>query len=267
MFKIFYGLTFNPFEKGISEKDCFLSIDHKEMLSRLNYLKDSRGIGLFTASPGMGKTYGLRCFAKTLNPNLYQMVYTCLSTISVTEFYRQFCVQLGLEPSGRKSQMYKSIQDRVAYLLKDKRKTLIFAIDESQYLSSAILRDLKMLMNYDYDSRDCFALILIGQPILSNILDKPIHEALKQRITIHYNYIGLNNEESADYLYSRLEIAGGARSIIDEAAVNAIISYSQGSPRMVNSIMTKSLMLGAQLKKQSIDTETILSASNELALR
>jgi len=60
------------------------------MISRLNYLKDTRGIGLFTAPTGMGKTYALRCFAKDLNPNLYQVIYTCLSTVSILEFYRQF---------------------------------------------------------------------------------------------------------------------------------------------------------------------------------
>ncbi len=36
MFKHFYGLSFNPFDKSISEKDCFISDDHKQMISRLN---------------------------------------------------------------------------------------------------------------------------------------------------------------------------------------------------------------------------------------
>ncbi len=49
--------------------------------------------------------------------------------------------------------------------------------------------------------------------------------------------------------------------------VNAVIGYCQGTARLINSIMTKALLLGAQLKKQSIDTDIILSASNELVLR
>ena len=52
MFNAYYSLTFNPFDKQqLPEKDCFLSKDFNEMTSRLNFLKDSRGIGLFTASP------------------------------------------------------------------------------------------------------------------------------------------------------------------------------------------------------------------------
>lgn len=266
MFKHFYGLSFNPFDKSISEKDCFVSDDHKQIVSRLNYLKDVRGIGVFTASPGMGKSYALRCFAKELNPNLYQMVYICLSTITVTEFYRQFCTMLGIDAGGRKTDMFKAIQDRVYYLFKEKRKTLLVAIDESQYLNSAIFRDLKMLMNINYDSLDCFALILVGEPYLNNILGKPVHESLKQRITVHYNYQGLSGQETADYVYHKIDTAGGARSIIDDAAINAIAGFCQGTPRLIDNLMTDALTLGAQLKKPSIDAELILAASNNQSL-
>ncbi|NLA54161.1 MAG: AAA family ATPase [Clostridiales bacterium] len=266
MYKPFYGLTFNPFDKSTPVKTAFQSKDHLEMQNRLSFLKDTRGIGLFTAPPGMGKTYALRCFAESLNPNLYQMAYTCLSTISVTEFYRQLCTQLGLDPAGKKTDMFKSIQDRVRYLMKEKQKTVLVAVDECQYLDTKILRDFKLLMNQDYDSFDCFGLIMVGLPHMNGILEKPVHEALKQRIVVHYNYCGLSSEETTDYIYSRIEAAGGARSIINDAAVRAAAGYCQGAPRIINAVMTNALMLGAQLKKKSIDSDTILAASNSLAL-
>jgi general secretion pathway protein A len=87
------------------------------MLSRLDYLKNTRGIGLFTAPPGMGKTYALRCFAQNLNQNLYQLSYICLSTVSVTEFYQQFCRELGLDYGSQKAAMFRNIQERLLYLL------------------------------------------------------------------------------------------------------------------------------------------------------
>ena len=75
----FYGLTFNPFDKQqLKEKDCFRSKDFNEMNVRLNHLKNIRGIGVFTALPGMGKSYALRCFAKSLNPNQYHIGW-CMS--------------------------------------------------------------------------------------------------------------------------------------------------------------------------------------------
>lgn len=266
MFNSFYGLCFNPFDKSIPIENAVLTRDHQAMLSRLDYLKTTRGIGLFTASPGMGKTFSLRCFSKSLNPNLFHMAYICLSTVSVSEFYRQLCSAIGIEANSKKTIMFENIQQQLYYLHKEKRKTFILAIDESQYLNAGILRDLKMLMNAEYDSLDCFSLILVGQPHLAHILEKPIHEALKQRILIHYNYEGLSAEESADYIYSRIEAAGGAKSIIDEAAVHSVSSFCQGTPRIINSVMTNALILGAQLKHISISTDLILSASADLSL-
>jgi general secretion pathway protein A len=266
MFKSFYGLTLNPFDKSLPENHAFKSKDHEQMLSRLDYLKNARGIGLFTAPPGFGKTFALRCFAQNLNPNLYQLSYICLSTVSVTEFYHQFSHELGLDFGPKKASMFRNIQERLMHLLKEKRKTFILAIDESQYLNIHILRDIKMLMNTNFDSLDCFTLILVGQSHLSSILEKPVHEALKQRIVIHYNYEGLCVEEAKNYIYSRIELAGAAHSIIDESAVHAIANFCQGTPRIINSVMTNALILGAQLKKNVIDTEVILSACNNLSL-
>jgi type II secretory pathway predicted ATPase ExeA len=121
-------------------------------------------------------------------------------------------------------------------------------------------------MNTYLDSLDCFALVLIGQPYLGSILEKPVHEALKQRIIVHYNYEGLSADEAKDYIYSRIEIAGGARAIIDEAAVHAVANFCQGTPRIINSVMTNALILGTQVQKPTINTEIILSASNNLSL-
>ena len=135
----YYGLSFNPFDKQmVQEKDRFLSRDMTEMTQRLDYLKDARGIGVFTARPGMGKSFCLRCFAKSLNPNLYHMEYICLSTVSVMEFYRQFCAALGVSDKGGKPGMFKSIQEQIWYLYKEKRQPLLLAVDEAQYLSTGI---------------------------------------------------------------------------------------------------------------------------------
>lgn len=266
MFKSFYGMTLNPFDKSLPESHAFKSKDHEQALSRLDYLKSTRGIGLFTAPPGAGKTFSLKCFSQSLNPNLYQLSYICLTTVSVTEFYHQFCHELGLACGPKKAIMFREIQERLLHLLKEKRKTFILVIDESQYLNIHVLRDIKMLMNTHFDSLDCFTLILVGQPYLSSILERPVHEALKQRIVIHYNYEGLSIEEAKNYIYSRIELAGAAHSIIDEAAVHAVANFCQGTPRIINSVMTNALILGAQLKKNTIDTEVILSACSSLSL-
>ena len=54
MFTDYYGLSYNPFDKqNTKERDAFRSKDHREMISRLEFLKNVRGIGVFTARKRM----------------------------------------------------------------------------------------------------------------------------------------------------------------------------------------------------------------------
>jgi len=267
MFKEYYAFTKNPFDKHfLSEKDAFLSKDHKEATSRLAYLKNIRGVGLLTSAPGAGKTFALRCFAKSIDRNLHEVAYVCLSTISVTEFYRQFCYTLGIDAPHGKPAMFKAIQDRLFHLFKEKKKPFILILDEAQELSSTILKDLKMIMNYDYDSINCFTLALAGEPHLNRILEKPIHEALRHRIVVHYNFSGLSDTETEQYVLHKLRVAGAADSILGIGTLPAIIGYARGCPRLIDNLMNEALMLGAQLEKPCLDAEVIMAAANNLAL-
>jgi len=267
MFQSYYGLSKNPFDKqSISEKDAFLSKDHKETTDRLAYLKNIRGIGVFTASPGFGKTFSLRCFSKALDRNLHEVSYIALSTVSITEFYRQFCISLGIDTPHGKPAMFKAIQDRLFHLFKEKKRPFLLILDEAHELSTSVLTDLKIILNYDFDSVNCFTLVLAGEPHLNRTLQKPVHEALRQRIAIHYSFSGLSDDETEQYLIHKLRIAGAAVSILGEGTLPAIIGYARGCPRLLDNIMTEALMLGAQLEKPTLDTDVIMAAANNLAL-
>ena len=50
-------------------------------------------------------------------------------------------------------------------------------------------------MNFEMDSKNYFSLILVGHPILNDILNKNVHEAIRQRITISYNFSGISKDE------------------------------------------------------------------------
>lgn len=267
MFNSFYGLTFNPFDKQqLKEKDHFVSRDFTQMTNRLHYLKEIRGIGVFTARPGMGKSYALRCFASALNPSLYHMEYLCLSTISVTDFYKQLCSILGVPDKRGKTGMFHAIQEQITYLYKEKRQPLLLAIDEAQYLNTGILNDMKMLMNYGYDSVNYFTLILCGESHLNDTLRKPVHEALRQRITVHYNCRGLSDEEVSKYILHKIQLAGTSATIIEPAALAAVHSFTQGNPRLIDNLMTDALTIGSQQDKKVIDAEVIHAAVDNQGL-
>lgn len=259
----YYGLSFDPFDKAFNTKDnVFRSKDFIAASSRLNHLKDVRGLGVFTAAPGMGKSMALRYFAENLNPNLYKVIYTSLSTITVGEFYKQLCDNMGISDAYGKVGRVKAIKEEIEYMYREKKQTLILIIDEAQYLNTSILTDLKMLMNFRYDSLNCFVLILCGESYLCSTLNKPIHISLKQRIIVHYEYEGLKDDEVKEYVLHKIRSASGSETIIDHSALSALHSYSSGNPRVIDNLMSDALILGAQLDKKVIDADIILAAAD-----
>ena len=117
-------------------------------------------------------------------------------------------------------------------------------------------------MNHGFDSVNCFTLILCGESHLNAILRKQIHEALRQRITIHYNYQGLSDEEAENYVIHKLNCAGSSRAIIEESALKAVAGHTHGNPRLIDNLMSDVLVIGAQQEKKCIDTDVILAAVN-----
>jgi type II secretory pathway predicted ATPase ExeA len=108
--------------------------------------------------------------------------------------------------------------------------------------------------------------ILNGQPVLNSILSKQVHEALKQRIVINYNFEGISKDEMDSYIKTRLALCGVHESIFNENAIEAIYSCCNGSTRKINTIVEKCLFIGWQSNKRTIDTNMVMLAQNESEL-
>ena len=117
-----YGLEFNPFIKN-SKEILVDTAEYKEALFRLDYLAKTKGFGLLTGSPGRGKTTVIRKWAKELNPSLYRVVYSSLSTLTANDFYRNLVRELGAEPAYKKPDNFRIIQEEITRLSVEKRKT------------------------------------------------------------------------------------------------------------------------------------------------
>ena len=63
-----YGLDYNPFIKN-TNKVFIETSEVKELNARLDFLIQTRGMGLVTGQPGLGKTSALRNYIEKLNPN------------------------------------------------------------------------------------------------------------------------------------------------------------------------------------------------------
>ena len=230
-----YGLEFNPFLKN-SKEILFEGSEYKEAKFRLDYLARTKGFGLLTAAPGRGKTTLVRSWSAGLNPSLYKVVYTSLSTVTVNDFYRNLAVSLGAQSSYRKTENFHIIQEEINRLALDKKKTPVIIIDEANYISSAILNDFKLLFNFEMDSRDRAVVLLSGLPSLNATLRLSVHEPFRQRIIMNYELPAFTKEEGRSYVLDKLQRTGATRAIFEDAALEAILNASDGTPRIINNL-------------------------------
>ena len=260
-----YGLEFNPFIKN-SKEILVDTSEYRETLFRLGYLAKTKGFGILTGSAGRGKTTSIRNWTATLNPSLYKVIYSSLSTLTANDFYRNLVKEFGIEPAYRKPDNFRIIQEEVTRLAVEKRKTPIIIIDEANYINNAILNDLKILFNFEMDSRDRAAILLAGLPKLNTTLGLGIHEPLKQRIVMNYNLEGLTKEEGRVYISEKLKGAGCNQPIFEDAAIEAILNAADGTPRLINKYCNAGMLIGDSNKTDPITSDIIMQAVNDCEL-
>ena len=260
-----YGLEFNPFLKN-SKEILFEGSEYTEAKFRLDYLARTKGFGLLTGAPGRGKTTLVRSWSAGLNPSLYKVIYTSLSTVTVNDFYRNLAVSLGAQASYRKTENFHIIQEEINRLALDKRKTPVIIIDEANYIKNAVLNDLKILFNFEMDSRERAVVLLVGLPQLNNILRLSAHEPLRQRLVMNYHMEGLSIEESKDYIRIKLKQAGCHEEVFDENALHAISNGASGIPRMIDNLCSRCLLIAEKREQYRINADIAMAAINDSQL-
>lgn len=260
-----YGLDFNPFTKNTHDIMVETS-DYKEITYRLKYLLHNKGFGVITGGPGRGKTTIVRDWVKGLNPSLYKVIYLCLSTLTVNEFYKYLASELGLEASHRKSENFKLIQNEINRYAFEKRITPVIVLDEASYINNSVLNDFKMLFNFDMDSRDRVVVLFVGLPTLNNTLRLVANEPLRQRISMSYNIDNLTKEESKAYINAKLNGAKCNTQVFNDNAIEAIANASNGIPRIINQICNSCLLIGDNKNVNIIDADIVMLAVNETEL-
>jgi type II secretory pathway predicted ATPase ExeA len=264
MYKSFYGLSDDPFFKSIETKELFKSRDFNEALSRLEFLKNTLGFGLLTGEPGVGKSFLLRYFVNSLNPNLFKTVYIPISTLTVMDFYRALCNGLGILPAHKKVNMFKQIQESIYTYQQSKNITPVIIVDEAQFLTNSVLDDLRIIFNFEMDSKDYSILILSGQTPFISQISRQSHEALRQRIVMNYHLNGFTKDETKEYIKSRLASCGCHEPIFTDNAYELLYSSTNGCIRTLNSLLRLCLISGANERQKSIDNEIVFAAQNEL---
>jgi type II secretory pathway predicted ATPase ExeA len=263
MIEAYFGFKRLPFPKELKTSAMFESFDLKEAATRLQFLKQNRGIFCLTGEPGSGKTSALRRFVEELNPQTHQHAYTPHATVSKIELYRQINQLLNLPNRLHKSDLFAQIQKAVIDLHEHHGKTPVIILDECHLMDCQTLQELILVTNFQMDSKVPFLLILIGQPDFKETLKRRMHEPLNQRITLRYHMAGLlDPEEARAYVQHHLKLAGRSDPLFDESAYEVLHRMALGLPRKVGNLAIAAMTLAMVKREKSVSADHIIKAAD-----
>ncbi|MEK9627904.1 MAG: AAA family ATPase [Nitrospinota bacterium] len=265
VYQDFFGFSEKPFDLTPDPKYLYLSPKHKEVLAHLVYgLQENNGFLKIVGEVGTGKTMICRSFLRELRTD-FNIAYIFNPAINELELLQTINSELGLP--GKSKSKKKLIDVLNAFLLEERAKghRVVVIIDEAQDLQPNVMEQLRLLSNLETDTEKLIQIVLIGQPELDNVLAKEELRQLRQRITIQWELLPLNLEETRGYIQHRLNVALGKGKVrFSRPAVETVYRFSRGIPRMINVICDRTLLIAYTESTKKIDPEIVKTAVKDI---
>ncbi len=264
MYEDFYGFREKPFNLTPDPSFLYLSENHKEAFAHLLYgIRNRSGFVMVTGEIGTGKTTICRSLLSKLDPDT-EVAFIFNPVLSAEELLRKINEDFGIDSQA---ETIKGLIDELnGYLLE--RASLgincVLVIDEAQNLDPKVLEQVRLLSNLETETQKLLQIVLIGQPELAHMLAQTELRQLNQRITARYHLKELNPEETLHYIAFRLRVAGGIRKVrFSRAAVMKVHRYSKGTPRVINALSDRALLIGYTQETREITPKMIKQAIKE----
>jgi general secretion pathway protein A len=263
-----FGFRDMPFGVAPDPRFFFPTHHYTEGLDILaEGLKAKKGLLLVTGEVGTGKTILLRKLMRRLEAS------TRFVFISTNHFTSDGLIELIVEDLGIPTRGKTGVelgQALKAYLIEQNRqpKTVALLIDEAQKLSDGALESLCDLSNLETEQEKLLQIVLVGQPELIVKLGKPALQRIKQRIAIHHQTRALSLASDVEhYIHHRLRAAGyEGPEIFNQKALEAIWSYSSGTPRLINTLCDNALAVASRAGRKRVSAYVIVKVAAKLML-
>ncbi len=140
----------------------------------------------------------------------------------------------------------------------------MLCIDEAQTMPRLTLESLRLLSNLETEKSKLLHIVLFGQPELDDMLSAHSARQLKQRIVFHYQLRHLTADEVVKYVEQRLRVAGcSGDSLFSPAALHALYRHADGTPRLVNILAHKALIVAFGEGRMQVEKHHVKSAAKD----
>jgi general secretion pathway protein A len=268
MYTKFYGLRQRPFELTSNPRFLFLTPQHREALSTLEYgLSSAKPITVLTGEAGTGKTTLLRAALESDRCRHVNHVFLDNPTLSRVEFMEMVAARFGFGEFRSKSRLLDSLESLIRRR-HSRREITALVVDEAHVLPYEILEEIRLLGNLETTTEKLLPVVLVGQPELAQRLNDPTLRQLKQRVALRCDLPPLNLQDTAAYIASRIRTAGGNPvNLFTREAVALIYERSHGVPRTISVMCDNALISGFALDRWPVDEDIVLEVCEDFDLR
>jgi type II secretory pathway predicted ATPase ExeA len=168
-----------------------------------------------------------------------QVLDDALKGLTETIDQRMSCALVA--PAGTYPSLVRKLQENFS----DTSDTLglrpVLILDEAHDLRVEVLAMLRILTNFDMDSRLVLSIVLVGQPKLRDVLRRDELDDVAKRISHFSTLRPLSRDETQAYVEHRCGIAGAATVPFDKGSLDAIFEIGRGNLRATDQLARKAL--------------------------
>jgi len=187
------------------------------------------------------------------------------SQLDADDTLRMVAGTFGLESENRdKASVLRDIE---AYLAaqREQQKHVFLVVDEVQNMPLGAIEELRMLSNFQRDSRPLIQCILIGQPAFRDVLARPEMDQIRQRIIATCHLGPLSEPETRAYIEHRLKTVGwNGGEIFTGRAFPLIHQMTDGVPRQINVLCGRLMLYAAMEETRRIDENIVDAVAREI---
>lgn len=257
MYESYYGLREKPFSIQPDPEFLFMSKRHRLAFTMLEYgIQNRVGFSVICGEIGCGKTTLVRQLLNTLDETVtVGLVYNTHREIA--DLLEWIMLAFGQPYSGMTQvERYDRFQQ---FLLAEyaARRRVVLIVDEAQNLHAGALESLRMLSNINADKDQLLQVILVGQPQLQGLLNRPELHQFTQRVGVDFFIPPLKPPEVVLYVQHRLKVAGRDEELFTPGALARVAGVTRGVPRSINILCDTALVYGFSAEAPRIDVSLI----------
>ncbi len=261
----YFGLRQKAFTLVRNCDALFLSAQYREALAHLQQGVESEDCFLLlTGDVGMGKSTLCQCLLTVLPENCDVAVVTT-PCISVLDLLTTICHALHIRVRGDMQQQdfLQALED---YLVEAKQqgRLVVLLVDEAQNSSLHQLEMLCSLTQFRVDQEQLLKVILIGQSVLSEILNQQDGSKISHYITSRYHLLPLDKRMTQVYVEHRLMVAGAKDRIFSKNALGSVFAYSHGIPRLIDALCSEAMEIASRQNNFLVTADHIEKASEKV---